>query len=183
MLDGRRHVVGWLAVVALAVHLGAPVVLTADGAVGWPGRGHDRELAARRRHHVARRRARRPVRAAVDRCVLLAATAHEVARWRARAAFPGPRGPARGGSDRPVPDRRPLQLLRLLRAGDDGLVRPGHLRRHAPRTRRGAGVHRGQPAGDVRLPALGRRRLPRHGHARHGADRRSGWTTSTPTRR
>ena len=66
---------------------------------------------------------------------------------------------------------------------DDGRLHPRDLRRHAPRARRGARLHHGQPPRHVRLPALGRRPLPRHRHAGHGAGRRRAWRTSTPTPR
>ena len=51
----------------------------------------------------------------------------------------------------------------------------------APRARRGARLHHRQPARHVHVPALGRRPLPRHRHAGHGADRRRASPTSTPT--
>ena len=67
---------------------------------------------------------------------VLAATVHEVAHGVRERVFPGLVVLLAAGPHRRVPHRRPLQLLRLLRAGDDRRLRARHLRRHAPRARR-----------------------------------------------
>ena len=87
LLDGRRRLVGWLAVAVLAANLAALVVARRPGPARGPGRGDHRRLAGRRRDHAARRRARRPVRRA-----LVAGAARRDgprgARRRARAGLP-----------------------------------------------------------------------------------------------
>ena len=169
-LDGRRRGVGWVAVAVLAATLAmlavlAAQVLTSGGRVvltgPWPaGVGivlHADMLGV--------------TFAVLSVLVLLAATAHEVLAGLRERGLPRSGAPARGRAERAVPHRRRVQLLRLLRTGDDGLLRAHHLRRRPAPAAGGDGVRRGQPARLVHLPALGGRHLPhdrRAGHARRG---------------
>ena len=136
------------------------------------GRGDDRRLAGRRRDHAARRRARG--RSSPLLSSLVAACRDRATRCSTACAsgrFPG--------------------LVVLLAAGLTGVFLTGDLFNFyvffelamtaayvlatygggTARARRGARLHHGQPARHVHLPALGRRRLPRHRHARDGRDR------------
>ena len=146
-----------------------------------PGDRH-RWLARRGGDRAARRRARCRLRGAVG--ARPAGGGHPRGAGRSSdTGVPRARAPARRGADRDLPHRRRLQLLRLLRARHDGLVRADHVRGQAAAAACGAGVHRGEPAGVVHLPALGRGHLPRHRHARDARRGRADARPSTPTRR
>ena len=182
LLDGRRRLVGWLAVAALAANLAALVVLAAqvlpEGAVeattgDWPA-GVGITLRAD---------ALGVLFAVLSSLALLAATVHEVLDGRARARLPRARRAAGRRADRRVPHRRRLQLLRLLRAVDDGRVHPRDLRRHAPRAGRGARLHRPSTC-SARSSSCSRSPASTTSPARwtwRGS--RSAWRTSTPTPR
>ena len=88
LLDGRRRLVGWLAVAAIAANLAALVVLAADVLRDGPVEGSHGRLAGGRRDHAARGRARRALRGALV-AALLAATAHEVLDGVRERVFPG----------------------------------------------------------------------------------------------
>ncbi len=177
--------VGWLAVAVLAANAGgarrAGRRVLADG----PVEAIDRRLAGRRRHHAARRRARRPRSRSLSSLALLAATRPRGARRRARArCCPALVALARRRADRRVPHRRPVQLLRLLRAGDDRRLRPRDATAATRRELGGALVFAAVNLfGTFVFLISVAGALPRHRHARHGADRRARWATSTRTPR
>ena len=127
-LDGRRRAVGWFAVAVLAATLALLAVLTAQVLAsgsrdvvtgGWPaGVGivlHADVLGV--------------TFAVLSVLVLLAATHARGAGRGPGTGVPGAGAPARRRADRALPHRRRVQLLRLLRAGHDGLLRADHVRR------------------------------------------------------
>ena len=129
VLDGRRRAVGWLAVAALAANLAALVVLAADVLSGRAGRASTTGDWPAGVGITLRADALGVLFAALSSLARARRDGPRGARRRARARVPRPRRAARRRADRRVPHRRPVQLLRLLRAGDDRRLRPRDVRR------------------------------------------------------
>ena len=90
-----------------------------------------------------------------------------------RAALPHPVPVPADGPERRLPDRRPVQSVRLLRGAAGRLLRPCAARlRHRARQGRAA-LHRDQPRGLAAVPDRRQPDLRRHRHAQHGRSRRA----------
>ena len=86
-------------------------------------------------------------------------------------AFPQPLPVPAHGAERRVPDRGPLQPLRLLRGAAGRVLRADAARVGAAQGAGGPALYRDQPRGVAPLPDRGQPDLRGHRHAQHGRPR------------